>query len=524
MRLENVLFGQARRHPTRSAINCGGKELTFEELTKNVRLTAMGLKKLGVEPGDRVVVYLRNSVEFVQVLFGVLAAGAIAVPVATRMSINELTYFCKDAAAKVIFCHADSLEGVQGILAECPNLLAVLDKSDSGMISIDDLLLEKGVEARLESQENDTALILYTSGATGKPKGVEITHANVLIQHSYIHSQEWNITGEDRYLVASPMAHRAGLGRLMNAMLLGGSLVALDRFDPAEIVQTIEGKQITVFGMVPTMCRMLLPEVERDPIRCASLSCIPTVGEAFPVELKQRLLRALPNAQLVSLFGMTEAGCVTNLSHQEQFSHPATVGRATPGIEVMIADELGNELPAGEVGELAVKSGRPGAFTIMKGYFNKPDETGMAIRSGWFFTGDLAKIDGEGYITIVDRKKDMIVTGGFNVYSKEVENVIVAMTGVCDVAVVGVPDPVYGEAVVAFIETDSSAQPPTAEAIQTHCRNFLAGYKKPKFVFYRQTLPRNAVGKILKRELAVEARSEVEASTLSGLPSGAFFT
>jgi acyl-CoA synthetase (AMP-forming)/AMP-acid ligase II len=519
MRLDSVLLAHAQRHPAKLALVCGERRVTFGELSESIRRIAGGLRDQGVAPGDRVVLYLSNSAELVELMFGALAAGAIVVPVTTRLTLKELAYFCRDCTATVVACEPEMAAGVEKIIGELGGATGlVIGAARPGFVTLDAVRATPLRALPPVPLEQDTALVMYTSGTTGVPKGVELTHANILIQHGYMNGVEWCIGGDDRYLVAAPMAHRAGLGRLMNAMTLGGTLFILAKFDPAQIVDTIERERITVFGMVPTMCRMLLPEIEKAPHRCYSLTLIPATGEAFPVDLKQRLMAALPDTELVTFFGMTEAGGVTNLSHAEQFTHPRSVGRPSPGVEARVVDAAGRDMPPGSVGELIVRSGKPGAGTVMKGYFNRPEETAAAIRDGWFFTGDLATLDADGYLTIVDRKKDMIVSGGFNVYSKEVELAIATMPGIASVAVVGIPDPVYGEAVVAFIEMEGAAAP-QAEAIIAHCREAIAGYKKPRHVLFRTVLPRNAVGKVLKHELAAEARALLAAKAGADLES-----
>ncbi len=299
--------------------------------------------------------------------------------------------------------------------------------------------------------DSDDCLIMYTSGTTGAPKGAILTHANMIVQNVFMHGTEWGIGRDDRYLVLTPLAHRAGVSRLFNALGLGGTLVILDKFDPARTIDTIERERITVTGLVPTAIRMLLPELRKAPARCETLRRIIVSTEAFPVALKQALLALLPRAEIHSVFGSTEA-LVTNLSHAEQFTHPASVGRPIPGVEVRLVDDDGRDVPEGEVGELAVRSGPPGRFATLRAYFNRPEETTAAIRDGWFHTGDLARRDAEGYLYIVDRKKDMVISGGFNIYSKEVEAVLATHPSVAEAAVIGVPDEVYGEAVAAFVE------------------------------------------------------------------------
>jgi acyl-CoA synthetase (AMP-forming)/AMP-acid ligase II len=282
----------------------------------------------------------------------------------------------------------------------------------------------------------------------------------------------------------------------------------MKKFEPRRTVETIADEQITVLGMVPTVCRMMLPEIKADPAKCASLRRIVVTGEAFPVELKRQFLALLPNVRLVSFFAMTEVGGVTSLSHEEQFDHAASIGRPTPGVEVRIVDDAGNVVETGEPGELLVRVGEPGRYSVMRGYYNQPDETAKAIEDGWIRTGDVAKADEDGYLYIVDRKKDMVLSGGFNIYTKEVEQALIANPDVADAAVIGVPDKIYGEAVAAFIEP-TRGRKPTPESIVDQVRGLVAGYKKPKYVFIVDELPRNSLGKVLKRELRDLASSLV---------------
>jgi long-chain acyl-CoA synthetase len=251
---------------------------------------------------------------------------------------------------------------------------------------------------------------------------------------------------------------------------------------------------------VPTVARMLLPHIESDPDKCSSLRRLIVTGEAFPVELKRRVISLLPKAQIHSFFAMTEAGAVTSLGHAEQFTHPASVGRPTPGVEIRLIDDAGKDVAVDEVGELLVRAGAPGRYITLRAYYNRPQETAATIRDGWVHTGDLARRDADGYLYIVDRKKDMVLSGGFNIYTKEVEQALVSHAAVADAAVIGVPDAVYGEAVAAFVELEPGAVA-GADTLIEHCRTLIAGYKKPRHVFFVEALPRNALGKALKNDL-----------------------
>jgi long-chain acyl-CoA synthetase len=252
--------------------------------------------------------------------------------------------------------------------------------------------------------------------------------------------------------------------------------------------------------MVPTIARLLLPELERDTSRCATLQVVLATGEAFPIAVKEQLFRALPQVRLYSFLAMTEAGSITTLMPDEQVAHAGSVGRPTVGVEVRLLDEGGAEVPAGEVGEIVVRCGEPGTGLVMRAYYNRPDETAQALREGWFYTGDLGRFDEGGYLYVVDRKKDMILSGGMNIYSKEVERALVAHAAVADAAVIGVPDSVYGEAVAAFVELQPGARADEAELIE-HCRTLIASYKKPRTITFVDALPRTSIGKVVKAEL-----------------------
>lgn len=507
MRLEVVFAAHAARNPDKEALVCGDRRVSYRELKERIREVAGGLAKHGVGAGDAIVLYLPNGIPFVELLYAAFSLGARVVPVTTRNTIRELKYFCEDSAAKIVVCHDRSIDGVRSILADVPGLKAITTgMPQDGFISYDDVT-DGSFTLPSISLDHDLAMILYTSGTTGRPKGVLLTHANILVNHGFMNGTDWGINHIDRFLVVSPLAHRAGLGRLMNAMTLGGTLVILPGFDADEIVATMEREAITVFGMVPTICRMLLPTLEQTPDKARTLRLVAVTGEAFPVELKKRFLALLPHTRLVSFFGMTEAGAVSNLSHEEQFSHPQSVGRAAPGVEVRVVSPDGIEVADGTVGELIVRSGQPGAFTVMKGYLNRSEDTAKALVDGWFYTGDLGYRDADGYLYIVDRKKDMILSGGFNIYSKEVERTILEIGGVVDAAVIGIPDSEFGEAVVAFVERNPNGVTLTGEQVIAHCREAIAGYKKPRHVHFVDALPRNAVGKVLKHQLAEQARA-----------------
>ncbi|MBI4294210.1 MAG: acyl--CoA ligase [Betaproteobacteria bacterium] len=511
MRLEDFLAAHAQRTPDKTVLVAGERRLNFAELLTSTQALASGLRRCGVGPGDRMLVYLPNGIEFVELLLAASALGAISVPVNMRLTPKELAYFAQDSQPSVIAFHSNTRDALRQVDAELGAVKrVVVGDTVEGALAYDELRKPSGEplpEVPLSAQD---CMILYTSGTTGKPKGALITQANCIIQNGFLNAFDWGITAEDRFLVTTPLAHRTGLGRMLNTVCMGATLVLMDRFNAERTIELVERERITALGMVTTVARMLLPLLQKDPGRCASLRHIIVTGEAFPVELKRQVFELLPHVRLCSYFAMTEVGSVTSLSHEEQFTHPASVGRPTPGIQVKLVDDAGKTVATGEPGEMLVRTGVPGSFTTMRGYYNRTEETAATIVDGWVRTGDMARMDADGYLYIVDRKKDMVLSGGYNVYTKEVEHALLELPAVADVAVVGVADEVYGEAVAAFVELHPG-QKLTAEALIEHCKSRIASYKKPKHVHFVDTLPRNSLGKVLKVELRKLATAKSEA-------------
>lgn len=515
MRLDTILRAQARRHPDKMALICETEQISYRDLDRRILSVANGLRAYGLGPGDRIVLFLPNGVEIVELLYAAFALGAIVVPVTTRLTARELQHICADSQPRAIVFEGSGT-AIAEVLSDNPDAVRITTGPVvDGAVAYAELRTADAAPLPSLPVTSDDAVIMYTSGTTGQPKGAIITHSNIVTQHCFVNAVEWGISSADRYLVTTPLAHRTGFARLANALTLGGVLVIMTRFDPHEAVETIAREAITVAGMVPTVCRMLLPEIKADPSRCASLRRIVVTGEAFPVDLKRQFLALLPDVRLVSFFAMTEVGGVTSLSHEEQFDHASSIGRPTPGVEVRIVDETGRDAAIGEPGELLVRVGEPGRYSVMRGYYNRPEETAQAIKDGWIHTGDVAKADNDGYLYIVDRKKDMVLSGGFNIYTKEVEQALMENPDVADAAVVGVPDAVFGEAVAAFIEPRAGSVS-TAASVIAHVRGLVAGYKKPKYVFIVDALPRNSLGKVLKRELRDQAVDLVAAASDSG--------
>jgi len=355
--------------------------------------------------------------------------------------------------------------------------------------------------------EPDDAVIAYTSGTTGRPKGVVSTHCNLVVGQGYMHALEFGLSSEDVILVTTEIALRTGMGRISNSFCLGARLVIMPHFDVAEAIDLIEQEGITVVGLVPTIARKLLPEIRRRPEACRTLRVMNATGEAFPVDVMQELSRLLPQLGIYSFYAQTEAGIVACLRPGEQDTRAKSVGRPLPGVEIRIVDGNMNDVAAGESGEVLVRSGKPGQFSVMRGYYNQPQATADAFHDGWLRTGDMGRFDADGYLYLVDRLKDMIISGGLNIYSREVEVALMQHPAVAEAAVVGVPDADFGESVLAYVQL-KPGQSAAAEELIEHCRPHIASYKKPKFVRFIDELPRNSSGKVMKRELRTLAASQ----------------
>lgn len=435
----------------------------------------------------------------------VTKAGGISVPVNTRLAPAEIAYILADCAPKVVFISDETREVFERADAGARGMACIaVGATKPGEHAIGALIATAGTAGAAEPLEVpcefDDSMIVYTSGTTGKPKGAIITQANLIIPNGYLNALQYGISGADRQLVTTPLAHRTGFSRVANMLLHGSTLVVMPRFDAAEAARLAREQSISVIGMVPTVGRMLLPEIERQPENFATVRVIAVTGEAFPLEVKQRIHRALPQVRMYSFFAMTEVGALTLLGPEEQFTHPTSLGRLNPGVELRLVDNAGAEVAPGEVGEMWVRSGEPGRYLTMRCYFNKPKETAESIKDGWVATGDMARMEPDGHLYIMDRKKDMVLSGGYNIYSREVELVLQEHPAVQDAAVIGVPDSVYGESVAAFIELRAGANT-TEDEIIAHCRDRIAGYKKPKHVRFLAALPRNSTGKVQKFEL-----------------------
>lgn len=502
--LTQSLHRLVQRAPHAPATVDGDRRRDWATLERDVRRFAGALLASGVQPGDRVALLSRNADLHADYLLGCFWAGAVVNPVNTRWSATEIAYSLEDCGTHVLIVAPDFAPMVSAIRAQAPGLRQVIQMGaevGEGSTAYDDWIAAPpaGDDPRIGGDA--LAAILYTGGTTGRPKGVMLSHANLLASANGYLSYPGARPGH-AYLHVAPLFHVGSLSAFFTSMLAGSTQIFLPAFDPAAVIAAIERERVSDIFLVPTMLRAVLLDPGFAPARVACLDRIVYGGSGIDDHLLDHSMVALPDAAFVHCYGMTELSPIATILGPEDHSPEAraqgrgrSAGRATTAAEVRIVGPDGRELPRGEAGEIIVRGGG-----VMQGYWGRPEETAAALRDGWMHTGDIGRMDAQGYVIVVDRLKDMIVTGGENVYSAEVENALSTHPAVQQVAVIALPDARWGEAVHAVVilrpgmETD-------AAALQAHCRERIAAYKAPKSVAFVDSLPLSPAGKVLKTEL-----------------------
>ena len=490
--VHSYLTEAARLYSNKMAIHFMGKELTFQEIYESALKFANYLKKLGVEKGDRVAIMLPNGPQSVIGYFGVLYAGAIVVQTNPLYTERELEYQMDDSGAKVILTldilfPRVSHEGNHHLLKK------ILTETEAVPLNID------------FDFENDLALLQYTGGTTGFPKGVMLTHKNLIANATMCDAWLYKAKkGEEIVLGLLPFFHVYGMTAvLLLSIMQGYKMVLLPKFDAETTLKTIEKQRPTLFPGAPTIYIGLLnhPDIQKYDLSSIN-SCI-SGSAALPVEVQQKFEK-VTGGKLVEGYGLSESSPVTHANFVwEEKRIKGSIGVPWPDTDAAIFSmEDGTPLPYGEIGELAVKGPQ-----VMKGYWNRPEETDQVLKNGWLYTGDLGYMDENGYFYIVDRKKDMIIAGGYNIYPREIEEVLYEHPDIQEAVVAGVPDPYRGETVKAYIVLKENATV-TKEELNTFTRKYLAAYKVPRIYEFRKELPKTAVGKILRRSLIDEERKK----------------
>lgn len=472
-----------------------GRSFTYSEFNDAVNRSAALLHSNGVEKGDVVSLLMPNGVEYINAYFACWKLGALAGPVNSLLKAKEIAYVIANSEAKALLVHPDFLPTVHDIRNELTSLQTVIPFEDEARATLD--FHAASTPSEIELGRDDEGIIIYTSGTTGKPKGCLLTHGNVIANARQI--SEWlSFTEQDRLLTVMPLFHMNAVSvTTMSALYAGGSTVISPRFSASRFWKIVSDYQVTSFGSVATMLSMLLstypegvpPGLKTDQLRFAMCGSAPV-----PAEVMKRFEETF-NCPVVEGYGLSESTCRSTFNPPDKRRRTGSCGLPI-GNEMRVVDEHDNDVPDGELGEIVLRG-----ENILKGYFKDPEATARAFRSGWFHTGDIGYRDQEGFFYIVDRKSDMIIRGGENIYPREIDEVLYQHSAVAAAAVIGVPDKLYGEEVAAFIVLKDGMKVNEAEII-SFCQERLADYKCPKSVKFVEEIPKGPTGKLLKRELA----------------------
>jgi long-chain acyl-CoA synthetase len=495
--LATILTETANRHGDRTAFKLDDVEVNYALLDEGSARIAGFLRQKGVVDGDRVGLMLPNVPYFPVVYYGILRAGAVVVPMNVLLKEREVRFFLDDPGARLLFAwhgFAEAAEaGAADAGAEC--ILVKPGEFEQLVVSHEP---RREVAGRVGS---DTAVVLYTSGTTGTPKGAELTHSNLRRNCSIVTQKLGGFSEEDVLLGALPLFHSFGQTCAMNAAVGIGAMVTLiPRFDPDKALEIIQRDRVTVFQGVPTMYNAILHSESADDADTSTLRLCISGGSAMPAEL-MRAFEEKFGCIILEGYGLSETSPVASFNHPDRERKPGSIGTPVEGVEMKVVDSDGSDLPAGEVGEILIRG-----HNVMKGYWARPDATEQAITGeGWFHTGDMARVDEEGYFFIVDRKKDMIIRGGYNVYPREIEEVLYEHPAVREAAVVGVPDEALGEEVGAAVVL-CKGELLGADELKAYVKEQVAAYKYPRKIWFVDELPKGPTGKILKREIEVPER------------------
>jgi long-chain acyl-CoA synthetase len=502
LNLASTVTESAAAEPAAVAVRLGELELTYAELDeRSARLAAL-LREKGLQQGDRVGVMLPNVLEFPIAYYGVLRAGGVVVPMNVLLKRREIAFYLEDSGAKLLLAwHGFGDEARDGAAEAGAELIEVEPRSFA------ELLADHDPDTALaDTEEGDTAVILYTSGTTGKPKGAELTHFNLARNAEIASETTCEVRRGDIALGALPLFHSFGQTVSMNAsMRVGATLTLLPKFDPGEALEIMQRDGVTHFYGVPTMYGALLHHPGREDFDTSSLRICITGGASMPVEVLRGFEEAF-DCELLEGYGLSETSPVASTNHPGRPRKPGSIGTPLREVEMKVVDEDDNEVAQGEVGEIVIRG-----HNVMKGYWQRPDATEEAMRGGWFHTGDMARVDEDGYFFIVDRKKDLIIRGGYNVYPREVEEVLYEHPKIREAAVLGVPHGQWGEEIGAAVVLREGEEL-APEEVSEYVKERIAAYKYPRLVWFMDELPKGPTGKILKREIEAPSAAEPGAS------------
>ena len=491
MNLATMLTASAERHPDRPALKLDDAVVTYALLDELSARVAGLLRERGVEPSDRVGIMLPNVPYFAVCYYGVLRAGAVVVPMNVLLKGREVAFYLGDPQAKLLFAWHQFAEPAEEGAAEAGAQCVLVKPGE-----FEQLLAS--VEPRPEMVDrdpSDTAVILYTSGTTGTPKGAELTHSN-LARNAEVATGLFDLGEETVTLGALPLFHSFGQTCALNATIAkGGCITFIPRFDAAKALEIIERDEVDVFEGVPTMYAAMLHAEDRERYDTSTLRVCVSGGAAMPGEVLRSFESAF-GCKILEGYGLSETSPVASFNPPTGERKVGSIGVPVEGVEMRVVDDQGNEVPRGEVGEIAIRG-----HNVMRGYWNRPEATEEAFfEGGWFRTGDMGRVDEDGYFFIVDRKKEMIIRGGYNVYPREIEEVLYEHPAVREAAVIGIPHDQLGEEVGAAVALKPGADC-SPEEIRDHVKGQVAAYKYPRQVWFIDELPKGPTGKVLRREI-----------------------
>src|SRR4051794_32707890 len=498
MSLAKLLTETAAEHGDRTALRLDDAAITYSDLDEASARVAALLRDKGIEPGDRVGVMLPNVPYFAVAYYGVLRAGGVVVPMNVLLKGREVKFYLSDPEAKALFAWHDFADAAeQGASEAGAELLAVKPGEVEELLAGHDPHPDVAARAGAAPAAN-----LYTSGTTGQPKGAELTHDN-LRRNAELSRNLYDLGPDDVIFGGLPLFHSFGQTCSLNATISrGGCLTLLPRFDPGKALEIIGRDSVTIFMGVPTMYGAILHHEGADEADTSSLRICVSGGSAMPGELL-RTFEEKFDCTILEGYGLSETSPVASFNHPDRERKVGSIGTPIEGVEMKVVDDDGNEVDEGEVGEIVIKG-----HNVMKGCWNKRDATEETIKDGWFHSGDMAKVDSDGYFFIVDRKKELIIRGGYNVYPREIEEVLYEHPAVREAAVVGVPHDDLGEEVGAAVVLKDGEQV-EAEELRDFVKEQVAAYKYPRRVWFADELPKGPTGKILKREIGVPSETEV---------------
>jgi len=482
----------AERHGDRPALRLDDHTLTFAEFAVAAGRVAAMLNERGVQPGDRLGLVFPNVPAFPVLFYGALHAGAVVVPMNPLLTAHEIEYYLTDSGAKVVF----AWDGMADAATEAAGKLG-MDSAAVGALGPVELPAQQG--EMVEREDNDTAVLLYTSGTTGQPKGAELTHHNLDSNADTAAATLLEVTPDDVVMGCLPLFHVFGLTCGLNAAVASGAcLTLLPRFDPGKALEIIGRDKVTVFEGVPTMYSAMLHQPERERYDVSTLRCCVSGGSAMPVEVMKSFEDAF-GCIVLEGYGLSETSPVASFNHPNAERKPGSIGTPVRGVEMRVVDDAGKDVGTDEVGEIAIRG-----ENVMKGYWQRAEATAEAIPDGWFRTGDLARLDADGYYFIVDRKKEMIIRGGYNVYPREIEEALYEHPAVAEAAVIGIKHPDLGEEIGAAVGLKPGASA-DADELKAFVKSRVAAYKYPRHVWLVDGLPKGPTGKILRREVSPPA-------------------